>query len=57
MGKLNGQKKMTEANGLWQNVAVERHHATAEVIVQKLIEDDPKIFIQDAMTKLTSPCI
>ena len=54
---LNVQKTMTGAYGPWQNVTVERLHATAEVIVQKLIENGPKMSLQYAMIKLPSPCI
>ena len=48
---LNVQIRMTAVNALWQNGTVERHHATADVIVQKLIKLGPKISIQDTIYK------
>ena len=41
--------KMTAANSPWQNGIVERHHATADVIFQKLIIENPDMDPQEAV--------
>ena len=43
--------KMTAANSPWQNGVVERHHATADIIVGKLIMEDPQMSYQDAINQ------
>ena len=42
---------MTAANAPWQNGVVGRNHATADIIVEKLILDDPNIPIQEAINQ------
>ena len=39
----NIQIKMTAANAPWQNGCVERNHATADIIYQKLMDEDPNM--------------
>ena len=41
--------KMTSAEAPWQNGCVERHHATADIIFQKLMEENPKMTPQEAV--------
>ena len=43
--------RMTSSHAPWQNGTVERHHATADIIVSKILSDDPKMNIQDAVNK------
>jgi hypothetical protein len=43
--------RMTSANAPWQNGIVERHHATADIIVGKLIMENPAISYQDAINQ------
>ena len=40
---------MTAASSPWMNVSCERNHATVDRMVEKLIEDDPKIGLQKAV--------
>ena len=40
---------MTAANSPWMNGACERSHATVDRIIEKLLEDDPKLGIQKAV--------
>ena len=46
---LNISIKMTSASSPWSNGSCERAHATVEKIVEKILEDDPKIGIQKAV--------
>ena len=48
---MNVDIKMTSANSPWQNGIVERNHATADCIVEKIIHDNPNMNIQDAIDK------
>ena len=48
---MNVDIRMTSADSPWQNGVVERHHATADGIVEKLLFEDPHINIQDAINK------
>ena len=41
--------KMTAANAPWQNGIVERNHATADIVYEKLLMDNPKMKPQDAV--------
>ena len=41
--------KMTSAEAPWQNGFVERHHATADIIYEKLMTDNPKMTPQEAI--------
>jgi transposase InsO family protein len=41
--------KMTSAESPWQNGIVERHHATADIIFEKLLKDDPKMNPQESV--------
>ena len=41
--------KMTSADAPWQNGAVERHHATADIIFEKLLLKNPKMDPQEAI--------
>ena len=41
--------KMTAAEAPWQNGVVERHHATADIIYEKLLMDNPKMNQQEAI--------
>ena len=41
--------KMTSAEAPWQNGVVERHHATADIIFDKLMKDNPKMDPQEAI--------
>jgi hypothetical protein len=41
--------KMTSAEAPWQNGLVERHHATADIIFEKLLKDNPKMSPQEAV--------
>ena len=43
--------KMTSANAPWQNGIVERHHATADIIIDKLMMENPRISYQDAINQ------
>ena len=47
----NIQIRMTAANAPWQNGCVERNHASADIIFQKLIEEDPSMPYQAAINK------
>ena len=49
--RQNIQIKMTAANAPWQNGCVERNHATADIIYQKLMDEDPNMSNQDAIDK------
>ena len=44
--------KMTAANAPWQNGTVERNHAVADIILEKIMIDNPGMKIQDAINKL-----
>ena len=46
---LNIQIKMTAANAPWQNGVVERHHATADIIYDKMMLENPKMTAQEAV--------
>ena len=46
---LNVQIKMTAANAPWQNGIVERHHATADVIFEKMMLENPSMSPQEAV--------
>jgi hypothetical protein len=46
---LNISIRMTAAASPWMNGACERSHATVDRIVEKIIDDDPKIGIQKAV--------
>ena len=48
---MNVDIKMTSANSPWQNGIVERNHATADVIVEKIMHENPSINIQDAINE------
>ena len=48
---MNVDIRMTSADSPWQNGVVERHHATADGIVEKLMFEDPHINIQEAINK------
>ena len=41
--------KMTSAEAPWQNGVVERHHASADIIVEKLMKENPGMPPQDAI--------
>ena len=41
--------KMTSAEAPWQNGVVERHHATADIIFDKLMKENPKMTPQEAI--------
>ena len=41
--------KMTSAEAPWQNGIVERHHATADKIYEKMMEENPKMSPQEAV--------
>jgi hypothetical protein len=43
--------RMTSGNAPWQNRIVERHHATADLIYEKLITENPKMNPQDAINQ------
>ena len=43
--------KMTSANSPHQNGTVERHHATADIIFQKLVTENPEIDVQEAINQ------
>ena len=43
---LNISIKMTSASSHWSNGSCERAHATVDKIVEKILEDDPKIGLQ-----------
>ena len=43
--------KMTAANSPWQNGIVERHHATADVIFEKLSLENPNMSAQEIVDK------
>ena len=45
--------KMTSANAPWQNGVVERHHATADIIVEKMLLKNPKLSPQDAINRVS----
>ena len=42
---------MTAAHAPWQNGTVERNHATADLIIEKLILDDSNISKQDSINQ------
>ena len=46
---LNISIKMTSASSPWSNGSCERAHATVDKIVEKMLEDDPKIGLQKAV--------
>ena len=46
---LNISIRMTAAASPWMNGACERSHATVDRIVEKILEDDPKVGIQKAV--------
>ena len=41
--------KMTSAESPWQNGVVERHHATADIIFEKMMLENPKMSPQEAI--------
>ena len=41
--------KMTSAEAPWQNGIVERHHATADIIYEKLLKENPSMDPQEAV--------
>ena len=41
--------KMTAAEAPWQNGIVERHHASADIIIEKYLTEDPSMDIQEAI--------
>ena len=41
--------RMTSADSPWQNGVVERHHATADIIYEKLMKENPNMSPQDAI--------
>ena len=43
--------KMTAAHSPWQNGVVERHHATTDIIVDKLILENPQMSYQEAINQ------
>ena len=47
--KMNTTIKMTSANAPWQNGLVERHHATADVIYEKIRMENPDMKPQEAI--------
>ena len=46
---MNTTIKMTSANAPWQNGLVERHHATADIIYQKMRSENPNMDPQTAI--------
>ena len=46
---MNTTIRMTSANAPWQNGLVERHHATADIIYEKLRTDNPDMDAQTAI--------
>ena len=46
---LNVHIKMTASDAPWQNGIVERHHATADIIVEKMMMEDPTLVYQEAI--------
>ena len=46
---LNISIKMTSASSPWSNGSCERAHATVDKIVEKILEDEPKIGLQKAV--------
>ena len=49
---LNVHIKMTASDAPWQNGIVERHHATADIIVGKMMMKDPTLVHKEAMLLL-----
>ena len=47
--KMNTTIKMTSANAPWQNGLVERHHATADIIYEKIRIENPDMDPQEAI--------
>ena len=43
---LNITIKMTAASSPWMNGSCERAHATVDRLVEKILEDDPKVDLQ-----------
>ena len=43
--------KMTSANSPWQNGTVERHHATCDIIYEKLMTENPTMDFQEAVNQ------
>ena len=50
-GRYNVTINMTAANAPWQNGIVERHHATADTIIEKLLIEDPSLDRQEAINE------
>ena len=48
---MNVDIKMTSAFSPWQNGIVERNHATADVILEKILHENPKMNVQEAINK------
>ena len=48
---LDTSIRMTSSHAPWQNGAVERHHATCDIIISKLLEENPHMNIQEAINK------
>ena len=46
---MNINIKMTAADAPWRNGLVERHHATADIIVEKTLAENPTMSIQTAI--------
>ena len=46
---MNTTIKMTAASAPWQNGLVERHHATTDIVYEKILMDDPRMSPQDAV--------
>lgn len=42
---------MTAGNAPWQNGVVERHHATADILYEKIVMDNPLIDPQEAINQ------
>ena len=49
--KYNLSISMTAANAPWQNGIVERNHATADIIIEKLLKEDPSLSKQEAINQ------
>ena len=46
---LNNSIKMTSADAPWQNGVVERHHASADIVFDKIMLENPKMDPQEAV--------
>ena len=46
---LNVSIKMTAGEAPWQNGVVERNHATADIVFEKILLDNPNLTLQEAV--------